>query len=774
MTKSILFISSFLLLVLVGCSTSKNIPDGQYLLNSIGVKHDTHNATSDLEAFVPQQPNVALPLFGKVRLRIYNMAGQDTSKWLNRTLQNMGQAPVIYSEKQVGASINQLRKQLNNQGYLNAEVDTTLKEKGNKIDVTYHIKGGTPYRIRNYVNQIDDSMMMRIFKLAPLKPLVATGDMFDLDMLEQERLRINKILRNAGYYNFSKEFVYFKADTTLHTHQADIFLSVYPAKDSLPYPRYKIDNVTIVSGINSVEWVNETNPKRLDRLDSKGNRLYFRNQDTTIYRDMTIIHGRRKFLTPTSIYRNNYLHKGQSYTDYKLTDTYEAFNKMEAIKQVSITMLPSPKDSLHLLDAVILLSPANAHWFKASMDGTNSAGDFGIAPSITYQHQNLFNGGEQLSVRLKGAYEFIGGGKTEDILNQSYYEYGLEGNLTFPFFLIPFINKSSLEQPSASSSLALGLNVQNRPEYTRQFFNAALSYGWVTSTNRMRHNLDLLDANFVRMPWVSDLFKDQYLNNPNNQMLVESYRDQMIARTSYTNTLVNERRFNPLSPSYVLRSSIEVAGALPRLSSAIFGARANENNQKEFLGVAYAEYIKGSFDFTRTFYYSKKHSLAYNIELGLAYPYGNSTVLPFERRFFAGGANSVRGWSTRALGPGSYRRSSKTDFINQAGDMKLQMSIENRHKVTNLIELAEFIDAGNIWTLKQYDNQVGGQFRFDSFYKEIAVAYGVGLRFDLDFLIIRFDLGARAYDPGEESNRFVLLKPRLSRMAWHFGIGYPF
>ncbi len=765
--KKIVITSFTFILILAACSTTKNIPEGSYLLDNFEVKHDTKNATSDLETYVRQLPNSSFPLFGKVRLKIYNMAGADTSKWINRFWKKLGQPPVIYSPAQTLLSANQLKKQLNNQGYLDAQVDTTLKINGNKMAVTYNLKGGTPYLIRNYTYQIQDTAMSRIMSKVPLKPLLAQGDMFDMDMLEEERLQVNTIMRNVGYYNFSKEYVFFRADTTLNSHEVDLFMDIYPTKDSLPYPRYKLNKINVISGINS--WSNTTS-------DDGRSRWFFRNADTTEYAGMSIIRGRNKFLRSSTIRKNNYLRPGSYFSDYNITRTYEGFSKMGAIKQVNITTTPSAQDSTKLLDATIILLPANAHWFKAGLDGTNSAGDIGIAPSISYQHQNLFNGGEQLGIRLKGAYEFITGGKSTDLMSQSYYEYGIETSLTVPQFVIPWLKKSWRELPSATTRFSIGLNNQRRTDYSRQFFNMTVNYGWATNRNKIIHGLDLFDINYIRMPWVSHKFDSLYIQNNSNPLLRESYKDQLVARTAYSTTFTNGRRLNQLYPTYTIRTSIEVAGILPRLATSIGSPKRDKDGKKQILGVSYAEYVKGSADYARTFYFSKKHSLAYHVGLGLAYPYGNSNILPFERRFFAGGANSVRGWSTRSLGPGSYRRSDNgTDFVNQAGDMKFEFSIENRYKVSSLFEFAQFIDVGNIWTLKDYPDQPGGKFDFKDFYKELAMAYGIGLRLDLDFLLLRFDTGMKAYDPGlKQSQRFVLFKPTINRMAFHFGIGYPF
>ncbi|GHV13345.1 membrane protein [Bacteroidia bacterium] len=756
-----------LLLVFMACNTTKNIPEGSYLLDGFNVKHDTKNATSDLEDFVRQQPNSSFLFLGKVGLGIYNMAGQDTSKWTTRMIRKIGQAPVIFSNTQTAISVNQLKKQLNNQGYLDARVDMTLKTKGKKMSVTYDLKGGIPYLIRNYRYTLSDTTMTRIMSRIPIKPLLSEGDMFDVEMLEQERLQVNNIMRNVGYFDFSKEYLYFKADTTLNSHEVDLYMDVYPRKDSLSHIRYKINNITVISGLNTLN--SSTDGRQV------GNRWFFRNADTTEIKGIKIIRGRNNFLRNSTITRNNFLQKDSYFSDYALNRTYEGYNNMGAIKQTNIDVHPSSGDSTKL-DAIITLLPANVHWFSTAIDGTNSAGDFGIAPSISYQHQNLFNGGERLNIKLKGAYEFITGSKNTDLMNQSFYEYGIETSLSFPMFLLPWLQKSWREQPSATTQFSIGLNNQHRPEYTRQFFNGTITYGWSSKRNMLRHSLDVIDINYIRMPWMSDTL---YSNISKNPLLKESYNNQLVARTAYSFTLVNSRRFTTLYPTFTLRGSFEVAGAIPRLVTSLNGAKPDEYGQKNILGVVYAEYVKGSIDYARTFYFSKRHSLAYHVGLGLAHPYGNSDVLPFERRFFAGGANSVRGWSTRSLGPGSYKRSiqdgMEADFVNQTGDMKLEFSIENRMKVSELFEFAQFIDAGNIWTLKNYDSQPDGQFAFNSFYKEIAVAYGLGLRLDLGFLLLRFDLGTKAYDPGrDQSDRFVLFKKPLKNMAFHFGIGYPF
>jgi hypothetical protein len=414
------------------------------------------------------------------------------------------------------------------------------------------------------------------------------------------------------------------------------------------------------------------------------------------------------------------------------------------------------------------------------IDGTNSAGDLGVAANITYEHRNIFKGAERLRVRLNGAYEFISSGslpESVNLIDQNYYEYGVETFLSIPQLILPWLLKGLKQQPSASTEFSVGLNFQKRPEYLRQFFNLSSKLQWSGMDWRLTNTVEPLDINYVRMPWKSQFFIDEYLGDDSNPILRESYKDQLIARTAYSFLYTNTGlRIQPKNP-FRIRAGIDLAGLLPRLVTTLGGSKTNSDGSEEILGTTYAEYVKTDFDFAQTYPFDDKNSLAIHFGLGVAVPYGNSNVLPFEKRYFAGGANSVRGWSTRTLGPGGYKRNNtlRADFVNQTGDIKIDMSAEYRHKLTELFEIATFVDAGNIWTIKDYEGQSGGLFKFDEFYKQIAVSYGLGLRVNLGFLLLRLDAGMKAYDPADSEKKFVLLNPNFSdKFALHFAIGYPF
>ena len=325
---------------------------------------------------------------------------------------------------------------------------------------------------------------------------------------------------------------------------------------------------------------------------------------------------------------------------------------------------------------------------------------------------------------------------------------------------------------------------QDRPEFHRRVLTASWRYKWSRAARRMQHKIDLLDINYVFMPWISDTFRETYLDNPEsrNAILRYNYENLFIVKWgysfSYSSQSLNPSSKNYGTNAYIIRASIETAGNLLYGISNMSKASKNENGQYTLFSNAYAQYVKGDFDFSKSFLINKANSLAIHFALGIAYPYGNSTILPYEKRYFSGGANSVRGWSVRELGPGTFLGyDGKIDFINQTGDLKLDMNIEYRTHLFWKFDGAVFIDAGNIWTLRDYPDQPGGQFHFDTFWRQIAVAYGLGIRLNFNYFILRFDGGMKAIHPAYEDSRrhFPIIYPNFKRdFTFHFAVGLPF
>lgn len=755
----------FFIIMFVACDATKRVPEGSYLLNKVEIDTDTKSVkASELEPFLRQEPNASIFLIGKYKLHLYNIAPND-STWLNRLFRKYGERPVLYSERLTTISAEQIKLELNNRGYLNASVDTILNIENNRVNVVYDVDGKEPYRILTYKDVIEDSTVLKVLKETKKLDFIEVDDVFDLKVLEEGRSEMARQLRNRGYYNFSKDNFQFLADTTVGTHQVDLTVNLLNPTDSTMHKQYYMGNATILNGID-VAALEENNGGQ--------------DLDTVRFRDITIIQNKNEFLRPRAIYYNMFLRKNRMYADRLVDHTYTSLNGLGAVSQTNINLFPIVRNDSNFLDSHISISPGNLHWMQFGVDGTNSAGDLGVAANITYEHRNIFKGAERLRIRLNGAYEFISSSSVPESVNlidQNYYEYGAETFLSIPQLILPWLLKGVKQQPSASTEFSVGLNFQKRPEYLRQFFNLSSKLQWSGMEWRLTNTVEPLDINYVRMPWKSQFFINEYLSDDSNPILRESYKDQLIARTAYsllyTNTGLRNQPRNP----FRIRAGVDVAGLIPRLATSLGGSKTTPEGNQEILGINYAEYIKADFDFAQTYPFDDKNSLAIHFGIGVAVPYGNSNVLPFEKRYFAGGANSVRGWSTRTLGPGVYQRNDtmRADFVNQTGDIKLDLSAEYRHKLTDLFEIATFVDAGNIWTIKDYEGQSGGMFKFDQFYKQFAVSYGLGLRVNLGFLLLRLDAGMKAYDPADSEKKFVLLNPNFSdKFALHFAIGYPF
>ena len=338
--------------------------------------------------------------------------------------------------------------------------------------------------------------------------------------------------------------------------------------------------------------------------------------------------------------------------------------------------------------------------------------------------------------------------------------------------MAPFLSAESKRRFNASSELSFSYDMQNRPEFHRRVLSSAWRYRWGIPRGRWSYKLDAIDLNYIYMPWISGTFKSDYLDNVSNRnaILRYNYEDLFVMRMGFGMTYndgTNAMRFN-----------METGGNLLKLASSVFEFNTNDQGQRTLFDIAFAQYVKGDFDYTRIFRFDHVNSLVMHLDVGVAYPYGNSRVLPFEKRYFSGGANSVRGWSVRGLGPGSFKGSDGAiDFINQTGDMKLDINMEYRTHLFWKFNGAFFVDAGNIWTLREYKEQPGGQFKINEFYKQIAVAYGLGVRLNFDYFILRFDMGMKAIDPAyeEKKDHYPILHHNLKRdFTFHFAVGMPF
>ncbi len=761
---------------LFSCSSTKYVPDGQYLLDKVHIKSDHPDyGAIELRSYVRQLPNYKMFAINKTQLQFYNLSGKDTMSWVNRFFKDIGEPPVIYDSTMVDKTTSGLRNFFVNKGYMDAQISSEIDKKGKKVDVTYLIKTNEPHLIQNYSEDIQDSIVYDALygemntvtgEPASLRvPLVKTGMLFDRDVLDKERDRITNLLRNRGFYAFEKNYISYSADTNVVNHGVDLALRLHPFAEILPtgtfietsHRKYFFDKVYVYLDYDPLRMIGYDSYTARDSVSSGNYTIYYR--------------GKQPSVRPSVLTSNSFLTPGRPYSQLREEATNSSYSSLQAFNNASIHFEEFFRNDTAFLSARIYTMPAKSQSTTYAIEGTNTAGDLGVALSTNYTHRNLFRGSETFNFKLHGAYEAITVASSG--LNSPYLELGADASIRVPKFMFPFLTDAFKRKIRASTEFSLSYNYQTRPEYVRTLLSGGLRYLWEgRGTNLSRHQFDLLDINYIYIPRIDSGFLAQL---PSSAVYF-GYKNQFIVGIGYS---YSYSTFDPMRKNkdvHALRLSVETAGnSLYALSKPLNFKKNNEGSYQLF-NTDYAQFVKGDIDYSKTIYIDKNNSIAWRIGGGIGLPYGNSEGLPFEKRYFSGGANSVRAWSVRELGPGSYQTNDSTNFFYQSGDIKLDLNIEYRTRFFWKLEAAAFIDAGNIWTIKNYAGQEGGLFKFDSFYKEIAVGYGLGLRLDYDFFLIRADFGWKAYNPANRgSDRWTILHPNFTNnFAWHIAVGYPF
>lgn len=756
---------------LYSCSSKKFLKQDEYILSSVRITCDEPNiSSSSYNVYIRQFPNSKWFNLYKVPLALYCLSGNDTTKAINRFWQRIGEAPVIYSEQQMNNTQNSLALALKDKGYLNAKVSTkkTYNHNQRKIKLNYSLQPGSPFIIKKIEYCADDNAIDSLININRSESYLTPGMLCDASILDKERSRITSLLHNHGYYKVLKNYIRYEVDTLSGPNNVSlklIFAGKAIAQDTMGlYNQYSFRNINIT--VN-----NRDHGVRTNTVYSKDsiNITYTKTKHHT-FRPNLLIH-------------NTKIKPSKQYSEQDIAKTYQSLSSLNAVSYTSIQI--SEVDSNHL-DANIQMIPHRTNTLGAEIEGTNTAGNLGIASILTYSNRNLFNGSETWSTSIKGAYEAITG--LEGYSDQNYIELGVETKLSFPKLILPFC---SAYGHNGTSNLSLQFDTQERPEFHRRVFTTLWSYQWTNSSESIKHKLDLPSINYVYMPWISKTFREDYLQSDNyhSALIRYAYENLLIINFAYSHTYKNtinnniQERHNHYKSRivpYQLNWSIESAGNIIYALSRPFHLARNKEGQYLLFNVAYAQYVKFDIDFSQVFILNSRNNIATHLSFGIAQPYGNSTIVPFEKRYFAGGANGIRGWSVRELGPGRYKgEDGKVDFINQTGNLKLLLSLEYRTKLIWKFNGALFVDAGNIWTTRRYEaTGKGGQFDPKNFFKQLAASYGIGLRMNLDYFILRFDMAMKAINPAynpSSKDYLPLLKPRLSRdFTFHFAVGLPF
>ncbi|NTW31808.1 MAG: BamA/TamA family outer membrane protein [Bacteroidetes bacterium] len=777
------FIIAIVCTFLFSCNATRTLTEGKFLVNRNNIFIDNKNINKDdINSYIKQKPNRKILGFVRFHLGIYNYAklGKSESKFDSLLINTIGEPPVILDTLLTNKTINQIKIYLNSKGYFNSKVVSKIIYKKKKANIKYYIEVSEPYKIRLFNYIIDDSDIKSIVFSDTANTLIKTGDNFDADIMQNERERITNNLKNEGYYYFAKEFISFNVDSSLNSHRLDVSLQIrdnlikdkdHP--DSLVksfHKRYIIKNINIYPDNSSIEMDN-VNRKNYPFFAYQRNKSEKPAAYNFWYKDSLKINP--KIITQSIFFKQN---------DYfKIKDVEQTNNslmELKLFKFINIQFNESPFDSAtvnqNYLDCKIQLTRVPVQSFSVETEATNSAGNLGMAGNILYQSKNLFKGAEIFSLNLRGAMEVqkvLGAKSSQQLFPFNTWETGTEIKLKIPKFLMPIKQERFPKYFKPKTTISAGINFQKRPDYTRYILNVSYGYEWKESKEK-KHTIYFADINSVKIS-PSPQFENT-INSINDPKIKNSYQDHLTVSFLNYSFVFNNQNVNKNTDFTLLRCNFETSGNILRGINNLFKSKKNTDGSYSVLNIRYAEYVRGSIDLTHDYVLNKFSKLVVRGLMGGGLAFWNSNVLPFEKSFFAGGANSIRAWRIYSLGPGSSNNSLNT-LLDKTGDIDIEGNVEYRFPIYSFFKGALFVDAGNIWLNKKNEQMQNAEFKFDRFYKEFAIGAGFGARLDFSFFILRFDAAIPLRDPSMlPDNRWVLPHTTFSKINFNLGIGYPF
>ena len=778
-----LLIYLFAAVIAASCSTTKVIPEGESRLksNRIVVENSSSYPASELQDYIKQKPNSSYIFGWNPFLNIYNWQNGKGKGW-DKFATKVGQAPVIFDSALVVKSEENILNHLIYDGYYNSSIKDSVITRRKKTTVLYKVTLGKRFTIDSISYKITDTALAASYFADTSNSLVKKGDILSENLLEQESQRAQELLRNEGYYNFTKNYFFFTADTLNENNLAslDITIADYTRNEQPDEARLHkkcyFGDVYVKPVRNRQNY--QQNYNIADSLayalvnDSRSAKIAV---DTSFYRNIYIIHRGKPIIRRSVISRLNKIQTGDLYTEEAVSTTYRRYSNLGPFSSVNVQL--QEVDSNRVKTNIELTASA-LQGYKVNLEAsTNSTGLLGVSPTISYYHKNLFRGGELFSISLMGDFQF----KFNSDVRST--EFGVSTSLAIPnFLLLPDRLFNSTLMPK--TEVAISYNFQERPEYTRNIISASYAYTW-NSQNRLFFKIAPVQLNIVKLFNLSESFyeslKDPFLRN--------SYQDHFDFGLGANFYFTTDASANPKKSYFYLRWQNDVAGNI--LSLFNNSLKQNEYGERLIWGSPYSQYYRGEVSAVYTWKFGKenKQALAARLLVGAGTGYGNSISLPFEKLFWAGGAYSLRAWQARTVGPGYMPIDTTFSIPNQTGDVKLEANIEYRFPLFWSFDGTVFVDAGNVWNLNRIytkeDNSTNsegtaaqnydkGIFEFNSFYRHIAADWGIGLRLNLGFALLRLDWGLKIYDP--PTNKWMGPDDwfRKGNYGLQFGVGYPF
>jgi outer membrane protein assembly factor BamA len=751
----LIFASLAGLFLVSSCSVRRFIPTDEYLLKSSSVTvtapdsvRNIGGVEEELEELLRPEPNATF-LGMRVGLNAHYKSKRKKPGFINKYLtRKFGEEPVYLSDLDSSRTMDLISNRLENNGFFNTKVSSFTTTKKKVASVKYKVELGQPYTLAKYeLDTASGTIYEGIAQSLKGSP-ITKGARFSLDMMKQERERIDAYLKERGYYNFNADFLIFEADTNQYNNRRfNLFLRLkkeVPQKSLLPY---KLNKVYV-----NPDYSLNNKASKEDAYEVNGINFI---QDPEFFRP--------KRMTPYILFK-----EGQPYNPKISRLTSNRLSSIGAYKFVNIRYEPdfdevSDQDTLGL-NANIFLSPLKKRSIRAELKAvTKSNGFAGPAMAIVYSDRNLFRGGETLNLSGNFGYEVqLGSGSAKGL---SSTQIGFETGLVIPRLLLPFNVNDTVLYAVPKTNIKFGYDLFKRSDlYNLNALNTSFGYSW-RNNQAIYHEFNPISINYVNTSNITPEFQTILDQNP---FLQSSFEQQLITGSTYSfiyNQLTEGKKRNPI----LLVANFEFAGnVLDWVSKDTDG-----NGQETLFGIAYAQFFKTDLNFVYNYRLSSKQTLVGRLFGGYGLPYGNSETLPFSRQFFSGGPSSVRAFRTRSLGPGSYNPTDtdQGSFFDRSGDIRLEANIEYRFPIYSFLKGALFVDAGNVWLNNENAALPGGKFSSD-FIKELGIGYGAGLRVDIQNFVIRFDLASpfsKPYLPEGQRTGFD-----LSEILFNFGIGYPF
>ena len=782
MRKKLLHIILFslIILLLASCRVGRFVPEGQYFLDKNNVEIEggkVEFSKSDVSSYITQKTHkVRFPT--KFSTWLYyvteNNKGSGFKHWVN---ENLTKKPEYFDPSEVNVSSKQMEQYLDNRGYFHSKVTAKTEFKGYRAKVTYTIHPAKPYHISKVDYQIEDSLLGRYVSRLESRLPAQPGQIYNAYTLDEQRTTVTNYLRNLGYYFFTRNYITFEVDSSFNNHTLEIAMKIANAEDrntgkEHPHKLYTINKISIFPNyspsaanrqpIDSTTLTYSTGFKFSSGFRSFPNTLHFYYYEKPQVR-------------PSTFSQLIMMMEGSPYRQRQVELTYSALSSLKLFANTSIEFDTVPCDTANLLNCRIMMRRGNIHSLKLQTEATNSGGDLGISGSITYNNKNIFKGAEVLTVSLKGgleAQEIINLGDISDegrIFNTG--ELIFNSSIYFPKFLSPVPLKTFARDYQPRTNFTLGGSIQKRYAYSRYINMASFGYDW-KSNPRLQFVLTPIYLNYVKVNPIPEF--QAILDEEHNQRIKDQYTSHFVLGGRYS-IIYNTQNINRSGNYIYIRGNLESSGGLISLLNNTSLVTVQDDHYDLF-GIRYAQYFRGDVDFRQYYKMGEKGWFVCRQLVGFGIPYGNSYDMPFERSFYSGGSIGMRGWSYRKLGPGAYVPNEGDNNIERIGDIQLECNAELRFPIHDIFNGALFVDAGNIWNYHANELLPNGEFHFNTFYNQIAIDAGIGLRLDFNIAILRLDWAFPLRNPYPNVNGQHWTFHDFSIFNSHMvlNIGYPF